>query len=74
MTIAYDTKSAEARIFDPVFNVMHNLQRKHAERRAFRATRRELMALSDDNLEDLGLTRSGIDRAAIESTIGFARS
>ncbi len=74
MAIAFDTRPAQPTGLDSVLNAMRTLARKHAERRAFRATRRELMALTDRNLDDLGLVRSDIDRAALEATISSARS
>ena len=72
MAIAFDTRTAQRNGFDQVVNAMHALARKHAERRAFRTTRRELGALSDEGLFDLGLARGDIDRTALEATIGFA--
>ena len=42
------------------------------QHRALVRTRNELYALSDHGLNDLGLTRADIDRAAMEATIGSA--
>lgn len=50
----------------------HTFAAKRAERRAYRNTRLELMALSDTRLKDLGLTRSQIDRASLEASVSSA--
>ncbi|MFQ5437692.1 MAG: DUF1127 domain-containing protein [Paracoccaceae bacterium] len=42
------------------------------DRRVYRKTRDELMALSDHELRDLGLSRYEIDRVALEASIGSA--
>lgn len=56
-----------------VRNTWHNLADAAVKRRAFQQTRRELLALNDAMLADLGLTRSEINRVALEASIGSSR-
>jgi len=41
--------------------------------RTYRATRDELMALSDHDLQDIGLNRSMIERVALDAAFGPTR-
>ncbi|MCB1368591.1 MAG: DUF1127 domain-containing protein [Rhodobacteraceae bacterium] len=54
-------------------NLARTLMASLRRRRAIRKTRYALSDLSDHMLRDLGLTRAGIDRAAIDATIGSDR-
>jgi len=56
-----------------VRNSLHNLSEAATKRRAYQQTCRELHALDDAMLADLGLTRSGINRAALDASIGSSR-
>jgi uncharacterized protein YjiS (DUF1127 family) len=49
---------------------MQNLIEASAKRRAYHQTRNQLLALNDAMLADLGLTRSEINRVALEASIG----
>ncbi len=53
-------------------NLAHRIAAARHRRTVFNATRRELMALSNRSLDDLGVTRAEIDRVALEAAIGSA--
>lgn len=55
---------------DAINNAFGDLRAGSAKRAAFRKTRNELSALSNRELDDLGLSRFDIDRVAYESVYG----
>lgn len=72
MAHATTTAFPRTNIFGLVKNFLTSFSKSFADDRAYRATRNELLALSDRHLADLGLTRSMIDRAALDAV--FSRT
>ncbi len=72
MAFALTTTHPQNGVFAPALQAFKSFLRALATRREYRNTRRQLMALSDDGLADLGLTRGQIDRVSIEAAIGSA--
>ena len=60
MAFAQDIRNIEAGIAHRISKAYHNTAMRMAERRLERRTYKELMALSDRELEDLGLHRAMI--------------
>ena len=54
-------------ILDAGHGFFHQMQEALARRKVYRSTRSELAALSDRELRDLGISRSGIKRLALEA-------
>ncbi|MBZ0127876.1 MAG: DUF1127 domain-containing protein [Rhodobacteraceae bacterium] len=73
--MAYATTPISGIHFAPsgLRNLAQTLLAGLRRRRAIRRTRYALYDLSDHMLHDLGLTRAGIDRAAIDASIGSSR-
>ncbi|MFT4714888.1 MAG: hypothetical protein ACI8YI_001233 [Paracoccaceae bacterium] len=69
--MAYAAPSAHSNfsIVNFVREKMQILSEAAVRRRAFHQTRRELLSLSDAMLSDLGITRSEINRVALEASI-----
>ncbi len=64
-------------IFHPgaaVQRALHTFFGARKRSAVYRATRNELMALSDHNLSDLGISRFDIDRVSLEAAIGSAQN
>jgi len=72
MALVHTTSTSRSRALEPIFAVMRTLAHRYAVSSAYHTTRRELDALSDRSLNDLGLSRGDIDRAALDSAIGYA--
>ena len=73
MAHAVSSPSAPYSFGQFIRSTMQNWTDASAKRRAYQQTRRELLALDDAMLADLGLTRSGVDRAALEAAIGSSK-
>ncbi len=54
-------------------NALQALRDGLRQYRTYRKTRNELLALSDHDLEDIGLNRSMIERVALDSAFGPTR-
>lgn len=65
------TSSAFPVILDDIRTYFHQkmdeLKTARAKRKVYNETYAELAAMSDRNLKDLGIPRSGIDRKALEA-------
>jgi uncharacterized protein YjiS (DUF1127 family) len=72
MSIALTNAPALGGVASRVTAALAGLSARRARKVAYRQTRRELMALSDRELADIGLTRAGVDLAAAEAAIGSA--
>ena len=70
MTIAQTNTASVSGALQVLLRAGRDFSAKRAQRRAYRNTKAELSSLSDATLKDLGLIRSGIDRAALNATIG----
>lgn len=69
-TIAQTRARAVASVADSVVAFVRDLADSRAKRAAYRATVRELRALGDRELDDLGLSRWDIDTVARRSVYG----
>lgn len=63
-----DIRMSGTTVFNRIAQQAETLMARYAKYRAYRATINELSALSTHELDDLGLSRSGLKRAAYEAT------
>ncbi len=70
MAFALTTTTPQTGVLAPAFSALKSAMRAVAIKRSYRATRRQLMALTEEGLADLGVSRGQIDRIALEAAIG----
>jgi len=70
MALVNEVHSVESGIFRRLSNAVANYREMRQRNRVFRQTRRELNALTERELADLGIARSMITRIAREAAYG----
>lgn len=70
MAFVTDIRNVELSIGERIAAVIDNLREARARRRLYNQTVRELSALSNRELHDLGLHRAMITRVALEAANG----
>jgi len=70
MALVNEVNSIESGLFRRLSNAVTNYREMRQRNRVFRQTRRELNALTERELADLGIARSMITRIAREAAYG----
>jgi len=70
MALVNEVNSIESGLFRRLSNAVANYREMRQRNRVFRQTRRELNALTERELADLGIARSMITRIAREAAYG----
>jgi len=70
MALVNEVHSVESGLFRRLSNAVTNYREMRQRNRVFRQTRRELNALTERELADLGIARSMITRIAREAAYG----
>ncbi|PPB81118.1 uncharacterized protein YjiS (DUF1127 family) [Albidovulum inexpectatum] len=70
MAYSNTIRTADHGLIDQIRNLVSNLRDAHRRYKMYRQTVRELSALSDRELNDLGISRSSIRSIAIEAAYG----
>lgn len=72
MAFVTSALSAQHTLFEKIAQAINTARQSSKRQRSYRLTRNNLLALSDHQLSDLGLTRADINRAALNAAINGA--